>query len=71
LATNIAQAVWEDQALHYAFTVKIPALVNARLPKPLGNPAQNSAKYFSTADVLETAKDRAWLVKMSNAISQH
>jgi hypothetical protein len=49
----------------------IPALVNARLLKPLGNPAQNSAKYFSTADVLETAKDRAWLVKMSNAISQH
>jgi hypothetical protein len=28
-------------------------------------------EYFSTADVLETAKDRAWLVKMSNAISQH
>jgi hypothetical protein len=49
----------------------IPALVNARLLKPLGNPSQNSAKYFSTADVLETAKDRAWLVKMSNAISQH
>ena len=49
----------------------IPALVNARLLKPLGNTAQNSAKYFSTADVLETAKDRAWLVKASNAISQH
>jgi hypothetical protein len=49
----------------------IPALVNARLLKPLGNPSQNGAKYFSTADVLETAKDRAWLVKMSNAISQH
>src|ERR1700683_2665148 len=49
----------------------IPALVNARLLKPLGNPAQNSTKYFATADVLETAKDRAWLVKMSNAISQH
>ncbi|HEV2320333.1 MAG TPA: hypothetical protein VGV18_11315 [Verrucomicrobiae bacterium] len=49
----------------------IPALVNARLLKPLGNPSQNSAKYFSTADVLETAKDRGWLVKMSNAISQH
>jgi hypothetical protein len=29
------------------------------------------AKYFSTADVLETAEDRAWLIKMSNAISQH
>ena len=49
----------------------IPALISARLLKPLGNPAQNGTKYFSTADVLETAKDRAWLVKMSNAISQH
>jgi hypothetical protein len=49
----------------------IPALVNARLLKPLGNPAQNSAKYFSTSDVLETAKDRAWLVKATNTISQH
>jgi hypothetical protein len=49
----------------------IPALINARLLKPLGNPAQNGAKYFATADVLETAKDRAWLVKMSNTISQH
>src|ERR1700685_455988 len=44
----------------------IPALVNARLLKPLGNPAQNSTKYFATADVLETAKDRAWLVKVTN-----
>lgn len=49
----------------------IPALIHARLLKPLGNPAQNGAKYFATADVLETAKDRAWLVKMSNTISQH
>lgn len=49
----------------------IPALVNARLLKPLGNPSQNSTKYFATADVLEISKDRAWLVKVSNAISQH
>ena len=49
----------------------IPALVNARLLKPLGNPSQNSAKYFAAADVMELAKDRAWLVKMTNTISQH
>jgi hypothetical protein len=49
----------------------IPALVNARLLKPLGNPSQNSAKYFAATDVLELAKDRAWLVKMTNAIGQH
>ena len=47
------------------------ALVNARLLKPLGNPAQNSTKYFATEDLLETAKDRAWLVKMTTAINTH
>jgi hypothetical protein len=49
----------------------IPALVNARLLKPLGNPVQNSAKYFATADVLEKAKDSSWLVKVTNTICQH
>jgi hypothetical protein len=49
----------------------IPALVNARLLKPLGNPAQNSTKYFATADLLEIAKDKSWLIKATNAISQH
>jgi hypothetical protein len=49
----------------------IPALVHARLLKPLGNPAQNSAKYFATSDVLEKAKDSSWLIKVTNAISQH
>ncbi len=49
----------------------IPALIAARLLKPLGSPAQNSTKYFATADVLEIARDRAWLVKMTNTISQH
>lgn len=49
----------------------IPALVNARLLKPLGNFSQNSTKYFATADVLEITKDRSWLVKVSNTICQH
>jgi hypothetical protein len=49
----------------------IPALVNARLLKPLGNPSTNGTKYFATADLLETAKDRSWLVKMTTAINTH
>src|SRR5664279_1275237 len=49
----------------------IPALISARLLKPLGNPAQNSTKYFATADLLEIVNDRAWLVKVSNIICQH
>ncbi len=49
----------------------VPALVHARLLKPLGNPAANAVKFFSTADVLENAKDRAWLVKVTATINQH
>ena len=49
----------------------IPALISARLLKPLGNPAANAVKFFATADVLENAKDRAWLVRMTTAITQH
>ena len=49
----------------------IPALIHSRLLKPLGNPSANGTKYFATADLLETAKDRAWLVKMTTAINTH
>ena len=52
-------------------THDIPALIDARLIKPLGNPAQNSTKYFCMADILEAAKDRSWLVKMTIAINSH
>ena len=31
----------------------------------------NGTKYFATADLLETAKDRSWLVKMTSAINTH
>jgi hypothetical protein len=49
----------------------VPVLVSARLLKPLGCPQPNSVKYFATADVLDLTGDRAWLAKMTNAISQH
>jgi hypothetical protein len=49
----------------------VPALVAAKLLKPLGNPPPNGIKFFATADLLEVAKDRAWLVRMSAAIYQH
>jgi hypothetical protein len=41
------------------------------LLKPLGNPMPNSVKYFATVDILEFSKDRAWLGKATNAVSQH
>ena len=49
----------------------IPVLVSARLLKPLGNPPLNGIKFFATAELLALAKDRAWLVKMSNAVNHH
>ena len=49
----------------------IPALVAARLIKPLGNPPPNGAKFFATAEVLESSKDRHWLARMSATIYQH
>ena len=49
----------------------IPALIHARLLKPLGNPSANGAKYFATADLLEIAKDRSWLVRMTTTINTH
>jgi hypothetical protein len=49
----------------------VPALVAAKLLKPLGNPAANSIKFFATSDVLESSKDRNWLVRVSTTIYQH
>ena len=49
----------------------IPALVAAKLLKPLGNPPANGIKYFATADLLEAVKDRNWLVRVSATICQH
>jgi hypothetical protein len=49
----------------------VPVLVTGHLLKPLGNPLPNSVKYFATVEVLELAKDRAWLAKATNAIARY
>lgn len=49
----------------------VPILVAARLLKPLGNPPPNSVKFFATLEVLEQAKDRMWLARVTNTLSQH
>jgi hypothetical protein len=49
----------------------IPALVAAKLLKPLGNPAANSVKYFATDDLLENLKDRHWLTRVTSTIYLH
>ena len=49
----------------------VPILVAARLLTPLGNPRPNAIKFFATTELLELTKDKAWLVKVTNAINQH
>ena len=49
----------------------IPVLVAAQLLRPLGNPKQNSPKYFAAIEVLEHSNDRAWLAKMTTALHKH
>ena len=64
---NVEQAAWVLNCQAH----DIPILVSSRLLKPLGNPPQNGIKFFSTADLLELTKDRAWLVKVTNAVTAH
>jgi hypothetical protein len=39
--------------------------------KPLGNPAPNAPKYFSTVQLIRFASNPDWLDKASNAIRRH
>ncbi len=47
----------------------VPVLVAARLLRPLGNPPQNSVKFYCALEVIEQAKDRTWLSKVTNALN--
>ena len=49
----------------------VPILIAAKLVKPLGNPPANGIKFFATTEILETAKDRHWLAKVTASIYQH
>ena len=64
---TVEQAVWVLNCQPH----DVPILITSRLLKPLGNPAPNSIKFFATSDILESAKDRAWLTKVTATINQH
>ena len=49
----------------------VPVLVAARILKPLGNPQPNAVKYFAAKEIMELSTDRAWLVRLTTALSQH
>ena len=64
---NVEQAAWALNCQPH----DVPILVASKLLKPLGNPPANGIKYFATAELLELAKDRSWLAKMTNSVAQH
>lgn len=64
---NVEQAAWVLNCQPH----DIPVLVAARLLRPLGHPAPNGTKYFSTSELLELTRDRAWLTKITNTVCQH
>jgi hypothetical protein len=49
----------------------IPVLVHHKLLKPLGNPVQNSVKYFAAVQILSAARDPEWLDKATKVISRY
>jgi hypothetical protein len=49
----------------------IPILIASKLVKPLGNPPANGIKFFATTEILEAARDRHWLAKVTASIYQH
>ena len=49
----------------------IPILVRARLLKPLGNPAANCVKYFSSVELEKLANEEAWLARATKAVNDH
>jgi hypothetical protein len=64
---NVEQAAWVLGCQSH----DIPVLVSSGLLKPLGNPQPNATKFFFTGEVLDLAKDRSWLAKVTKTISEN
>ena len=62
---TVEQAAWVLNCQSH----DMPVLIASRLLKPLGNPAPNSIKFFATAELWESAKDRAWLAKVTSTVN--
>ncbi len=64
---NATQAAW-----YLGFEPhEIPILIAASLLKPLGHPARNGAKYFSTQALDQLRRDEKWLARASDAICEY
>jgi hypothetical protein len=49
----------------------VPILVAARRLRPLGDPPPNSVKFFAALELMELAKDHAWLARFTRTLLQH
>ena len=52
-------------------TYYFPVLMRTGHLKPLGKPAQNSRKWFATAEVERLSRDLAWLDKAVRMVEKH
>jgi hypothetical protein len=50
---------------------ELPILLAASPVKPLGGLPPNSVRYFAASELLELAKDWAWLAKVTNAVNKN
>ncbi len=49
----------------------LPVLTKAGLVKPVGQPAKNSPRHFSSAEILTLAQDRNFLHRAEIVLSRH
>lgn len=63
---TVEQTAWLLNCQPYDITT----LISAGLLKPLGKPSSNGIKYFATSEILELARDRAWLSRVTLALQQ-
>lgn len=72
LKTTPARLNAEETAWFLGFNPHdIPVLVGAGLLKPLGNPNENSSKFFALVTLREICGDAKWLGRATNAMMQH
>lgn len=72
LKTYPARLDKEQAAVYLGFQPdQITVLVQKGLLKPLGKPAQNGQKFFSSVELEELKQDKGWLSKATLAVTDY
>jgi hypothetical protein len=72
LKTYPARINKEQAAAYLGFqSNQIKVLIQKGLLKPLGKPAQNGEKFFSSAELERIRHDKNWLSKATLAVTDH